>query len=76
MSKLGPILWIKFVRRMRIFGWSGPFQEGKRPYMVKNNISITIPNPHEGDISVDLLARILRQAGISRILWVSKFNEQ
>jgi len=27
MSKLGPISWIKFVRRMRIFGWSGPFQE-------------------------------------------------
>ena len=31
--------------------------------------SIRIPNPHRGDISVDLLAESLRQAGISRDEW-------
>jgi hypothetical protein len=30
-----------------------------------------IPNPHGGDISVDLLTRILRQAGISREEWLN-----
>jgi hypothetical protein len=30
-----------------------------------------IPNPHGADISVDLLARILRQAGISREEWLN-----
>lgn len=70
MSRLGPISWVKFVRRMRFLGWSGPYQEGKHPYMVKSSVSIAIPNPHEGDISVDLLVRILRQAGISRLLWI------
>ena len=70
MSKLGPISWIKFVRRMRILGFIGPYQEGKHPYMLKDNISITIPNLHEGSISVDLLTRILRQAGVSRAKWL------
>ncbi len=70
MSKLGPISWIKFVRRMRVLNFSGPYQEGKHPYMIKGNLSITIPNPHERDIGVDLLIRILRQAGISRLVWM------
>jgi hypothetical protein len=32
---------------------------------------LTIPNPHEGDIAVDLLVRILRRAEISRDEWDS-----
>jgi len=54
---------------MKDLGFSGPFQEGKHPYMIRGNISITIPNPHKGDISVDLLSRIIRQAFISREEW-------
>jgi hypothetical protein len=37
--------------------------------MVRGDLVLTIPNPHAGDISVGLLARILRQAGISRSQW-------
>ena len=70
MPKLAPVSWIRFVKRMREFGYRGPFQEGKHPYLVKGNLSVTIPNPHEGDISPDLLSRILRQAGINRSLWL------
>jgi len=72
MSKLAPISWRGFVKKMKILGFRGPYQEGKHPYVVKGSISVTIPNPHDGDISVDLLARILRQAGVSRSKWVSK----
>lgn len=72
MSKLGPISWRSFVANMRRFGFRGPYQEGKHPYMIKELIVLTIPNPHDGDISTDLLARILRQAGISRDDWVNK----
>jgi hypothetical protein len=32
---------------------------------------VVIPNPHEGDIGPDLLARVLRQAGVSREEWES-----
>jgi predicted RNA binding protein YcfA (HicA-like mRNA interferase family) len=37
--------------------------------MIKGNITLTIPNPHKGDIGSELLARILRQAGITRTQW-------
>ena len=37
--------------------------------MVKGEIKLHIPNPHGGDISRGLLARILRQVGIDRGAW-------
>ncbi len=38
-------------------------------FMRRENVTIIVPNPHRGDIGRDLLARILRQAGISREEW-------
>lgn len=37
--------------------------------MLKGTQRITIPNPHEGDISTNFLARILKQAKIEREDW-------
>jgi hypothetical protein len=37
--------------------------------MVKGNLTLAIPNPHHRDIARELLARILRQAGISKEEW-------
>ena len=37
--------------------------------MTKGTLKLRIPNPHQGDIGRDLLARILREAGISRDDW-------
>ena len=37
--------------------------------MRRDNLTIIIPNPHQGDISVGLLQRILRQAGVTRDEW-------
>lgn len=72
MPKLSPVSWHAFVKKLRFYGFDGPYQEGKHPYMVKGNISISIPNPHDGEVRVDLLRRILNQAGISRLDWVKK----
>lgn len=72
MPKLGPVSLRVFVSRMKKFGFDGPYQEGKHPYMIRGNITLTIPNLHEGDISQDLLMRLLRQAGISRAEWLNK----
>ena len=69
MPKLGPVSLRVLILRLRRFGFEGPHQEGKHPYMVKGSLVVTIPNPHEKEISVDLLVRILRQAGISREAW-------
>ena len=70
MPKISPVSWRVFVSRMKSFGFKGPYQEGKHPYMVQGSTTITIPNPHDGGISPDLLIRVLRQAGISRLDWM------
>ena len=70
MPKLGPLSLRAFIVRMRKFGFAGPYQEGKHPYMIKGSITLTIPNPHDKEISQDLLARLLRQAGITRTEWI------
>ena len=72
MPKLGPLSLRAFVARMRKFGFAGPYQEGKHPYMLKGSITLTVPNPHEKEISQDLLVRLLRQAGITRTEWIGK----
>jgi hypothetical protein len=37
--------------------------------MIRGTIRLKIPNPHRQDIGIDLLARILHQAEISREQW-------
>ncbi|HEV2096788.1 MAG TPA: type II toxin-antitoxin system HicA family toxin [Chthoniobacterales bacterium] len=45
-----PIKRRELIRRMRLFGWEGEYQEGKHPFMVKSGVRVTIPNPHRGDL--------------------------
>lgn len=70
MPKLTPISQKKFITKLIRLGFAGPFQEGRHPYMIRDSVTLTVPNPHDGDISVDLLVRLLRQAGISRQEWL------
>ena len=69
MPPFGPISRKDLVRYLRVMGFDGPHAGGQHQYMVKGRLKLRIPNPHEGDIAADLLARILRQAGISRTEW-------
>ena len=69
MSRLTPIEWRDLVKRLRTLGFEGPFTGGKHPYMVRDDLVLTIPNPHRQEIGVDLLRRILRQASVSRQEW-------
>jgi len=46
VSKLSPISWKDLVRHLRKFGFDGPYQQGKHPYMIKGDLVLTIPNPH------------------------------
>ncbi len=72
MSVLGPISRKDLVRSLRKMGFEGPYSGGKHQFMIKGDVTLTIPNPHKGDIGRELLARILRQAGISRKEWVKR----
>jgi hypothetical protein len=40
--------------------------------MVKGDLQLTIPNPHQGDIGVNLLKIVLNEAGISRDEWIRR----
>ncbi|MBC2699390.1 MAG: type II toxin-antitoxin system HicA family toxin [ANME-2 cluster archaeon] len=71
MPKLTPVSWNVLVKRLNKLGFEGPYSGGKHPFMVKNDLVLTIPNPHKAEISVDLLSRILRQAKISREEWLN-----
>ena len=70
-SKLSPVSLAELVDRLRQLGFDGPYRGGKHPYMIKGDLVLTLPNPHQREISVDLLARILKQAGITREEWLS-----
>jgi predicted RNA binding protein YcfA (HicA-like mRNA interferase family) len=64
-----PIKHREMLRRLRAFGWDGPHQKGKHPFMVKSQTRLVIPNPHQGDIDWSLMKRILQAAGISADEW-------
>lgn len=72
MSRLTPVSWYNLVRRLRELGFDGPYAGGKHPQMRRGEMTLIIPNPHQGDISAGLLQRILRQAGISREEWLGE----
>ena len=40
--------------------------------MIKGDLVLTILNPHRKEISVDLLSRILKRAGIEREKWIKE----
>jgi hypothetical protein len=40
--------------------------------MVRGTLRVRLPGPHGSEISVDLLARILSQAGITRDEWLAR----
>ena len=69
MPELKPIKRKELIRCLKKVGFDGPFSGGKHQYMVKGNMRLTIPNPHQKDISSSLLIKILRQAKISREDW-------
>jgi predicted RNA binding protein YcfA (HicA-like mRNA interferase family) len=71
MEKLNPVKHSEFVRRLKKFGLNGPYTGGKHLYMLKDDLRLTIPNPHKKEIGVDLMMKILKQAGIVNDDWLN-----
>ena len=70
MSKLSTLSFHELIRKLKKFGFKGPYSGGKHLYVIKDNLRLTLPNPHRKGISVDLLAKILNHAGITREEWL------
>jgi predicted RNA binding protein YcfA (HicA-like mRNA interferase family) len=69
MPALGPIKRNDLIRYMRQLGFEGPYSGGKHQFMIKDEVTVRLPNPHQGDIGKEFLLRILRQAKIERSEW-------
>jgi len=70
MPKLSPVSHSELVRKLKSFGFDGPYSGGKHLYMIKDDLRLTMPNPHRQVIGVELLTRILKQAGLTREEWI------
>ena len=70
MPKVGPIKRNELIRHLRKIGFSGPYSGAKHQFMENKNLTLRLPNPHKSDIGIELLMRILRQAGIKKSDWL------
>ena len=55
MPRVGPISRANLVSYLREIGFDGPFVGGKHQFMARGDVTVRVPNPHHGDISIDLL---------------------
>jgi hypothetical protein len=69
MPVWGPVSRRRLIQGLRQLGFEGPFSGGRHQFMIRGDTTLAIPNPHGQDIGVDLLARVLRQAGVTRKEW-------
>ena len=68
-NQLVPVSRRELIRRLSLLGFVGPYPGADHEYMSRGFVEARIPNPHGGDISVDLLQKILKRSGISREEW-------
>ncbi len=73
-QRLSPVSRRDLIKSLRRLGWTGPWHGSKHQMMHKDKRKLRLPNPHSGDISPQLLAVILGQAGISRDEWQESAN--
>lgn len=69
MAKLRPLKRKELISFLRQLDFTGPYAGGKHEYMQRGQLKVHIPNPHQGDISVGLLKRILEEADVSWQEW-------
>jgi predicted RNA binding protein YcfA (HicA-like mRNA interferase family) len=72
MPRLTPVKQKELIKKLKLFGYKGPFAGGKHQFMIRNDVRLTLPNPHQKEIGIDLLRRILQQAEISIDEWIKQ----
>lgn len=69
MPRFGPVKHKDLIYYLKQLNFTGPFSGGRHLFMLKGTLRLVIPNPHKGDISKNLLSKILKQAEISKETW-------
>ena len=69
MAKLRPIKRKDLISFLRQLDFTGPYAGSKHEYTQRGRLKVRIPNPHQGDISIGLLKRILEEADVSLQEW-------
>ena len=69
MPPFKPIKRIDLIKILKQAGFDGPYTGGKHEFLIKGELRLILPNPHQGEISKDLLSRLIRQAGLTRKEW-------
>lgn len=69
MPHLGPVSRRDLILYLRQLGFDGPYAGTRHQFMKKGDVTLYLPNPHRGDIGIELLTRVLRQAGIDKQEW-------
>lgn len=52
-----------------------PYTGDRHQFMRRGDRRLILPNPHRAEISVALLVRLLRQAGVTREEWLGEGEE-
>lgn len=69
MPRFGSIKRKDLIYYLRQLGFDGPYAGTKHQFMRRGDMTVRLPNPHQGDVGKELLSRILRQARINRDEW-------
>lgn len=71
MRRLAAVSRRDLLRRLKQLGFEGPYSGGRHEFVVRGSTRLILPNPHRQEVGVDLLVRILRQAGVTREEWLA-----
>ena len=69
MPQIGPVSRRVLIDNLRRVGFRGPYPGGRHEFMMGRGVRLILPNPHRGGVSAPFLARILRQARVTRNEW-------
>jgi hypothetical protein len=53
--RLRPVSRRELMVRLKALGFSGPYTGGRHQFMVRGSVRLVLPNPHRGEVGVDLL---------------------
>lgn len=57
--KLRPLKYRELIAKLKKLGLEGPFSGGKHLYFLLGKLRLTVPNPHPGDVSKNIIKTII-----------------